>query len=93
MARRSASETDAARSAEQISAACDAARMDFLVMTDHQTEASIRDGQRGMVGEGFEQVEPELPSCPGDQDLHVVVPRRVDAPPALSGRHQSSRSR
>ncbi len=36
---------------EEISAACRDASIDFVVMTDHQTEASIRDGVRGMVGD------------------------------------------
>lgn len=34
---------------EEIRAACRAARLDFLVMTDHQTDASIRDGVRGRL--------------------------------------------
>ncbi len=34
----------------EIRAACDRARLDFLVMTDHQTDASIRDGLRGQLG-------------------------------------------
>ena len=40
-------------------------------------ELGTREPDGLMVGERIEQVEPELPSCPGDQDLHVVVPRRV----------------
>ncbi|MCC7063589.1 MAG: PHP domain-containing protein [Planctomycetes bacterium] len=35
---------------EEISAACDEADMDFVVMTDHQTDESIREGVRGFVG-------------------------------------------
>src|SRR5262249_43746186 len=34
----------------EIAAACRRASVDFVAMTDHQTDASIRDGQRGMVG-------------------------------------------
>lgn len=36
---------------EEIHAACVAAHLDFVVMTDHQTEGSIREGVRGMVGD------------------------------------------
>ncbi|MCY2957724.1 MAG: hypothetical protein NT107_11885 [Planctomycetota bacterium] len=48
----------------EIAAACTAAQIDFLVMTDHQTDASIRDGQRGVVGDtlflvGCEQRSPQ----------------------------------
>ncbi len=35
----------------EIAAAAQLARLDFLVMTDHQTDASIADGTRGMVGD------------------------------------------
>jgi hypothetical protein len=35
----------------EIAAACRKASVDFVAMTDHQTDASIRDGQRGMVGD------------------------------------------
>jgi len=35
----------------EIAAACRRASVDFVAMTDHQTDASIRDGQRGMVGD------------------------------------------
>lgn len=34
----------------EIAEACERAGTDFVVMTDHQTEASIRDGARGMRG-------------------------------------------
>lgn len=40
--------------------ACRAARMDFVIMTDHQSEASIRDGARGMRGETLFMVGAEL---------------------------------
>lgn len=35
---------------EDIAAACERARTDFVVMTDHQTDASIRDGRREVLG-------------------------------------------
>lgn len=44
----------------EIEAACAAARLDFLVMTDHQTEASIRDGVRGRRGETLFLVGAEI---------------------------------
>lgn len=47
---------------EQIAAACREARLDFLVMTDHQTDASIRDGVRGMVGDTLFLVGAEVRS-------------------------------
>lgn len=47
---------------EQIAAACDEARIDFLVMTDHQTDASIRDGVRGLVGDTLFLVGAEVRS-------------------------------
>jgi len=50
---------------EQIGAACREARMDFVVMTDHQTETSIRDGQRGMVGDTLFVVGAEVRSPQG----------------------------
>lgn len=48
----------------EIAAAAKTARIDFLVMTDHQTDASIRDGQRGVLGDtlflvGCEQRSPQ----------------------------------
>jgi len=45
---------------EQIRAACDRARMDFLVMTDHQTDASIADGVRGRLGDTLFMVGAEI---------------------------------
>jgi hypothetical protein len=35
---------------EEIQAACERAHTDFVVMTDHQTDASVADGRRGMLG-------------------------------------------
>ncbi|MEQ1631724.1 MAG: hypothetical protein ABL997_05090 [Planctomycetota bacterium] len=35
---------------EEIQAACERARTDFVVMTDHQTDASVAEGRRGMLG-------------------------------------------
>lgn len=35
---------------EDIAEACERARTDFVVMTDHQTDASIRDGRREVLG-------------------------------------------
>lgn len=43
-----------------IDAACRDARIDFLVMTDHQTDASIRDGARGMRGNTLFMVGAEI---------------------------------
>lgn len=50
---------------EQIGAACTDARIDFVVMTDHQTDASIRDGVRGMVGDTLFLVGAEVRSPQG----------------------------
>ncbi len=50
---------------EEIVAACDAAHIDFVVMTDHQTEASIAEGQRGMVGRTLFVVGAEVRSPQG----------------------------
>ena len=46
----------------EIAAACRDARIDFVVMTDHQTDASIRDGVRGMVGDTLFVVGAEVRS-------------------------------
>jgi hypothetical protein len=35
---------------EQIAAAAESVGIDFVVMTDHQTEASVAEGARGMIG-------------------------------------------
>lgn len=48
----------------EIAAACQVAGCDFVFMTDHQTDRSIREGQRGMVGDvlfvvGCEQRTPQ----------------------------------
>lgn len=50
---------------EQIGAACADARIDFVVMTDHQTDASIHDGVRGMVGDTLFLVGAEVRSPQG----------------------------
>jgi hypothetical protein len=50
---------------EEIAAACRDAGIDFVVMTDHQTEASIRDGVRGMVGDTLFVVGAEVRSPQG----------------------------
>lgn len=50
---------------EQIAAACRDAHVDFVVMTDHQTDASIRDGVRGMVGDTLFLVGAEVRSPVG----------------------------
>lgn len=49
----------------EIAAACRDARIDFVVMTDHQTETSIRDGVRGMVGDTLFVVGAEVRSPQG----------------------------
>lgn len=40
---------DSTGTVAEIRAACRAARLDYLVMTDHQTDASVRDGLRGRL--------------------------------------------
>lgn len=50
---------------EEISAACRVAGIDFVVMTDHQTEQSIQDGVRGMVGDTLFLVGAEVRSPQG----------------------------
>jgi hypothetical protein len=50
---------------DEISAACREAKLDFLVMTDHQTDESIRSGQRGMVGDTLFLVGAEVRSPQG----------------------------
>lgn len=50
---------------EEISAACEATELDFLVMTDHQTDASIRDGVRGRIGDTLFVVGAEVRSPQG----------------------------
>ena len=49
----------------EIAAACRTAQVDFVVMTDHQTDASIRDGVRGMVGDTLFVVGAEVRSRQG----------------------------
>lgn len=48
---------------EEILAACRESAIDFVVMTDHQTEQSIRDGVRGLVGDTLFVVGGEV-RCP-----------------------------
>lgn len=50
---------------DEIAAACRDAHLDFLVMTDHQTDTSIRDGTRGMVGDTLFVVGAEVRSPRG----------------------------
>lgn len=50
---------------EEIRAACKATELDFLVMTDHQTDASIRDGVRGMIDDTLFVVGAEVRSPQG----------------------------
>lgn len=50
---------------DEIAAACRLAHVDYVVMTDHQTETSIRDGQRGMVGDTLFFVGAEVRSPQG----------------------------
>jgi len=50
---------------ETIAAACEKAHIDFVVMTDHQTEQSIADGQRGFVGKTLFVVGAEVRSPQG----------------------------
>jgi len=49
----------------EIAAACADARLDFLVMTDHQTEVSIAQGTRGMVDDTLWVVGAEVRSNRG----------------------------
>ena len=50
---------------ETIAAACEVAHIDFVVMTDHQTEESIAAGQRGFVGKTLFLVGAEVRSPQG----------------------------
>jgi hypothetical protein len=50
---------------EEISAACREARIDFVAMTDHQTDASIHEGVRGFVGDTLFMVGAEVRSPQG----------------------------
>lgn len=71
---------------EQIAAACRDAQIDFVVMTDHQTDASIRDGVRGMVGDTLFLVGAEVRSPVGTLlcfPLHTPL-RRFQHPALLA---------
>lgn len=71
---------------EQIAAACRDAHVDFVVMTDHQTDASIRDGVRGMVGDTLFLVGAEVRSPVGTLvcfPLHTPL-RRFQHPALLA---------
>lgn len=71
---------------EQIAAACRDAQVDFVVMTDHQTDASIRDGVRGMVGDTLFLVGAEVRSPIGTLlcfPLHTPL-RRFQHPALLA---------
>ncbi|HEX5052586.1 MAG TPA: hypothetical protein VFZ65_12495 [Planctomycetota bacterium] len=50
---------------DEMAAACESADIDFVVMTDHQTDASIAEGQRGMVGRTLFLVGAEVRSPQG----------------------------
>ena len=50
---------------ETIAAACETAHVDFVVMTDHQTDESIAAGQRGFVGKTLFVVGAEVRSPQG----------------------------
>lgn len=56
---------DSTGTIEEISAAATAARLDFLVMTDHPTEFSITEGTRGRIGDTLFVVGAEIrtPKC------------------------------
>ena len=61
-------------------------------------DVELRAGEadRVVVRERVEQVATKLAARARDEDPHRAVPfapRRSDAPPAFSGRHQSSRAR
>lgn len=69
---------------EEIAAACRDAGIDFVVMTDHQTDASIRDGVRGMVGDTLFVVGAEVRSPQGTLLCFPLVrPLRHFQHPAL----------
>ncbi|MFY9341378.1 MAG: hypothetical protein WAT39_02735 [Planctomycetota bacterium] len=69
---------------DEIAAACRDARIDFVVMTDHQTETSIRDGTRGMVGDTLFLVGAEVRSPKGTLLCFPLVrPLRRFQHPAL----------
>ena len=59
---------------EEIAAACTACGIDFLVMTDHQTDASILEGSRGVLGSTLFMVGAEI-GCP--QGSVLAFPLRV----------------
>lgn len=59
---------------ETIAAAARSAQLDFVVMTDHQTEASVRDGVRGMVDGTLFLVGAEI-SCRGSSLLAFPLQR------------------
>lgn len=56
---------DSTGTLEEIVAACRDNGIDFVVMTDHQTDASIRDGTRGFVGDTLFVVGCEVRSPQG----------------------------
>ncbi|MCA8949509.1 MAG: hypothetical protein KDE27_08390 [Planctomycetes bacterium] len=69
---------------EEIADACGRASIDFVVMTDHQSEASIRDGTRGMVGDTLFVVGAEVRAPQGTiLAFPLVAPLRHFQHPGL----------
>lgn len=56
---------DSTGTVDEIVEACRECGIDFVVMTDHQTDASIRDGTRGLVGDTLFLVGAEVRSPQG----------------------------
>lgn len=56
---------DSTGTVDEIVAACRECGIRFVVMTDHQTDASIRDGERGLVGDTLFVVGAEVRSPQG----------------------------
>jgi hypothetical protein len=71
-------------SVDEIEAACREANVDFVVMTDHQTDESISRGTRGMVGDTLFLVGAEVRSPQGTiLAVPLVTPLRRFQHPAL----------
>ncbi len=74
-----------------IAAACRDARIDFVVMTDHQTETSIREGVRGLVGDTLFLVGAEVSSPQGGLLCFPLLrPLRHFQHPALLAREAAA---
>lgn len=75
---------DSTGTIQEIAAACRDAHIDLVVMTDHQTDASIQDGVRGMLGDTLFLVGAEVRSPRGTLLCFPLVrPLRHFQHPAL----------